>query len=64
MERPAPGFRYHPSGTPHGIGHYGYSYSSGVNNINGLDLSFGSEDLYPCSSGTRAGGIQLRCLSE
>ena len=61
---PAPGFRYATSGVPSGVGYYGFGWSSITNGVYGLDLNFSSQGLYTSSSGHRAHGYPLRCLSE
>ncbi len=61
---PAPGYRYRDTGEPVGVGFHGFSWSSATRGIDGLDLSFNSQHLGTSRSDHRAGGFQLRCLSE
>ncbi len=60
----APGYRSLASGTPGGVGNVGYNWSSMVSGIYGRFLWFTAQDLGPSSTGNRADGRQLRCLSE
>ena len=65
---PAPGFRDAGNngrlGALTGVGHYGYSWSSSFSGTSGVFLYFYSQYLNPSHAGLRAGGLQLRCLSE
>ncbi|WP_294600370.1 hypothetical protein [uncultured Rikenella sp.] len=60
----APGFRDSNSGVLGGIGNGGFSYSSSVNGIGGLNSNSYSQYLNTGNSDYRASGLQLRCLSE
>ena len=67
----APGFRdcgyYGRGGQPDNVGYGGFSWSpavGGTNRIYGTFLSFYTQRINPNSSGYRAHGVQLRCLSE
>ncbi|WP_294594237.1 hypothetical protein [uncultured Rikenella sp.] len=46
------------------LGSYGYSWSSGVSNTEGIILNFRMTWLYPSNPVNRGYGFQLRCLSE
>ncbi len=61
---PAPGVREKATGTPTEVGYGGYSWSSTVSGINGLDLNFYVTWLNPSTANSRGYGFQLRCLSE
>ncbi|WP_304736211.1 hypothetical protein [uncultured Rikenella sp.] len=45
-------------------GHHGFSWSSAASGIYGLNLIFYSQSLTTSYSGSRAYGLQWRCLSE
>ncbi len=57
------GYRYSRSGEPGYVG-FGYSWASGVSDINGMSMGFGTTWLYLNHTVYRAYGFQLRCLSE
>lgn len=46
------------------VGNSGFSWSSSVSGIYGLDLSFHSASLNPSHADSRARGFQVRCLQE
>ncbi|WP_300829260.1 hypothetical protein [uncultured Rikenella sp.] len=60
----APGFRNSNSGVLGGVGNGGFSYSSSVSGIGGLNSNSYSQYLNTGNSDYRASGLQLRCLSE
>ena len=60
----APGFRDSNSGVLGGVGNGGFSYSSSVSGIGGLNSNSYSQYLNTGHSDYRASGLQLRCLSE
>ncbi len=64
ITRPAPGFRDSNSGVLGGVGNGGFSYSSSVSGIGGLNSNSYSQYLNTGHSDYRASGLQLRCLSE
>lgn len=65
---PAPGYRdagiYGQLGNLLLVGQVGYSWASATDNINSIDLNFGSQSLNPSSAISHGHGCQLRCLSE
>ncbi len=61
---PAPGYRDSGSGNPMGVGYGGFSWISTVNGIYGMYLYFYVTALRSSGTYYRAGGLQLRCLSE
>ncbi|WP_294594660.1 hypothetical protein [uncultured Rikenella sp.] len=63
-KNPAPGHRNTSTGDLMGVGNYGYSWSSAVNNTGGVFLDFGVTWIRPSAPYNRAYGFQLRCLSE
>ncbi|WP_297628001.1 hypothetical protein [uncultured Rikenella sp.] len=46
------------------IGNNGFSWSSAISGFDGMYLGFDSAVIYPSCASSRAGGLQLRCLSE
>ncbi|WP_294600861.1 hypothetical protein [uncultured Rikenella sp.] len=61
---PAPGLRERANGGLVNVGIHGFSWSSVIGGISGLDLNFHSQILNASASDCRAHGFQLRCLSE
>ncbi len=62
---PAPGYRNrNTSGALGSVGNSGYSYSSSVNDTNGVDVDFSATHLNSSYAGNRGDSFQLRCLSE
>ncbi len=60
----APGYRERTNGALSGIGYYGYSWASTVNDIHSIYLGLSVTWLNTSYSNSRAYGFQLRCLSE
>lgn len=44
------------------VGGQGFSWSSSVSDINGVDLNFHATNLNPSNADRRAYGFQVRCL--
>ncbi len=44
------------------VGNNGYSWSSSVSGVNGVDLNFNAANLNPSNADRRAYGFQVRCL--
>ncbi|WP_298081285.1 hypothetical protein [uncultured Rikenella sp.] len=61
---PAPGFRYHRSGLPGGVGDGGYSWSRTPMAGDGMGLDLGTQHLNTNHLCHRVYGRLLRCLSE
>ncbi|WP_297832765.1 hypothetical protein [uncultured Rikenella sp.] len=61
---PAPGFRGGSEGALGNVSRHGFNWSSTTGDIGALDVDFSVTYLYPSNTGYRAGGRQLRCLSE
>ncbi|WP_304708124.1 hypothetical protein [uncultured Rikenella sp.] len=59
-----PGYRGYTLGEAGSSGHHGFSWSSAASGIYGLNLIFYSQSLTTSYSGSRAYGLQWRCLSE
>ena len=64
QQHPAPGYRHRDTGSANYVGHTGYSWSSAVDNIDGVHLHFYIIWLSPCNTSSRSYGFQLRCLSQ
>ncbi len=68
MDFAAPGYRDYGRANYEGgarrIGNYRYSWSSTVNDSNGVYLGFNVEWVRSCGTDGHAYGFQLRCLSE
>ncbi|WP_294601131.1 hypothetical protein [uncultured Rikenella sp.] len=60
----APGFRCYPSGVQFSVGDEGTVWSASANGTNGVYLRFVKDAVQPSNPYDRAGGFQLRCLSE
>lgn len=60
----APGYRHRDTGALTAVGNNGYSWSSSVNGINGMNLNFNATGLNPSNSNNRAYGFQVRCLQH
>ncbi|WP_300829349.1 hypothetical protein [uncultured Rikenella sp.] len=61
---PAPGFRSSNDGGLGNVGGDGTVWSSAVSGTNGWRLLFYTGAMSPSATYNRAGGFQLRCLSE
>ncbi|WP_300829576.1 hypothetical protein [uncultured Rikenella sp.] len=61
---PAPGYRACGAGTQSSVGNDGYSWTSTVTDTDGIRLGFSVTWFDSSSTGSRAYGFQLRCLSE
>lgn len=46
------------------VGNFGYSWSSSVNGIYGMNLHFSATGLNPSNATNRASGLQVRCLQD
>ncbi len=61
---PAPGLRLGISGALDYVGNSGFSWSSTVNDTNGIFLDFYTQGFNSSHASYRENGLQLRCLSE
>ncbi|WP_304708320.1 hypothetical protein [uncultured Rikenella sp.] len=61
---PAPGYRRRDTGALLSVGNDGYSWTSTVTDTDGMRLGFSVTWFDSSSTGSRAYGFQLRCLSE
>ncbi|WP_294599127.1 hypothetical protein [uncultured Rikenella sp.] len=61
---PAPGRSNYGEGKPINAGNEGSVWSTLANETLSVNLRFSPSGISPCYSAYRAGGFQLRCLSE